>query len=278
MDISLRSIRQVFIIAAAVLLVSCASNVVKPLPSDVRAGQVNARTYFFEEAGKDMAYALYVPSSYDGSSEAPLVVLLHGLTSNPTAVIGYQGLTDQAEKYGMIVVAPFGYNEGGWYGSRGPGKDFGIETANMFTKGAPDNLGELSELDVLNVLEIVRKDFLIDDSRTYLVGHSMGGAGTLYLGIKYSDQWAALAQMSPAVFGGPRGSLDRIKNVPILTVQGDKDELVPVAMVRELVSSFDGAGLSSKYIEIPDGDHVRVIARNPELMAEVFEFLAAHSR
>src|SRR5690606_41893801 len=64
----------------------------------------------------------------------------------------------------------------------------------------------------------------------------------------------------------------------ILTVQGDKDELVPVAMVRELVSSFDGAGLTSKYIEIPDGDHVRVIARNPELMEEIFDFLAAHSR
>jgi poly(3-hydroxybutyrate) depolymerase len=279
MDVSLRVFRKTFYVAAvALLLASCASNSVKPLPAEVRAGEVNARTYFFEEAGQDMAYALYVPSTYDGSSEAPLLVLLHGLTSNPNAVIGYQGLTEQAEKHGMIVVAPFGYNEGGWYGSRGPGKDFGMKTANMFTEGAPDNLGELSELDVLNVMEIVREEFAIDDDRTYLMGHSMGGAGTLYLGIKYSDQWAALAQMSPAVFGGPRGSLDKIKNVPILTVQGDKDELVPVAMVRELVASFDGAGLTSKYIEIPDGDHVRVIARNPDLMAEVFGFLAAHSR
>ncbi|MGQ9426684.1 carboxylesterase family protein [Gilvimarinus sp. F26214L] len=279
MNISLRSFKKsVFLAAMALLLASCASNSVKPLPTDVSSGEVNARTYFFEEAGKDMSYALYVPSTYDGSSETPLVVLLHGLTSNPDAVIGYEGLTEQAEKHGMIVVAPFGYNEGGWYGSRGHGNDFGMKTANMFTEGAPENLGELSELDVLNVMEIIREEFAIDNDRTYLMGHSMGGAGTLYLGIKYSDQWAALAQMSPAVFGGPRGSLDNIKNVPILTVQGDKDELVPVAMVRELMTSFDGAGLTSKYIEIPDGDHVRVIARNPELMAEVFNFLAGHSR
>lgn len=279
MGISLLHIRKVFCFTTMVLLLaSCASNSVKPPPSDVRLGEVSTRTYFFEEAGKDMSYALYVPSTYDGSRETPLVVLLHGLTSNPTAVIGYEGLTAQAEKHGMIVVAPFGYNEGGWYGSRGHGNDFGMETANMFTKGAPANLGELSELDVLNVMEIIRKEFTIDNNRTYLVGHSMGGAGTLYLGIKYSDQWAALAQMSPAVFGGPRGSLDSIKNVPILTIQGEKDELVPVTMVRELVSSFDAAGLSSKYIEIPGGDHVRVIARNPDLMAEVFNFLAAHSR
>lgn len=279
MGTSLLNIRKVFSLTTMVLLLAgCASNSVKPLPNDVRLGEVSARSYFFEEAGKDMSYALYVPSTYDGSREMPLVVLLHGLTSNPTAVIGYQGLTEQAEKHGMIVVAPFGYNEGGWYGSRGHGKDFGMETANMFTKGAPDNLGELSELDVLNVMEIIRDEFAIDNDRTYLVGHSMGGAGTLYLGIKYSDQWAALAQMSPAVFGGPRGSLDNIKNVPILTIQGEKDELVPVTMVRELVSTFDAAGLTSRYIEIPDGDHVRVIARNPDLMAEVFNFLAAHSR
>lgn len=279
MRISFHSILNSFyLIAAVVLLASCASNAVKPLPDDVRTGKVNARSYFFEEAGKDMGYSLYVPSSYDGSTETPLVVLLHGLTSNPDAVINYQGLTKQAEKHGMIVVAPFGYNEGGWYGSRGYGKDFGMKTANMFTEGAPENLGELSELDVLNVMEIVREQFVIDDDRTSLMGHSMGGAGTLHLGIKYSDQWAALAQMSPAVFGGPTGSLDRIKNVPILTVQGDKDELVPVAMVRELVKSFEGASLTSKYIEIPDGDHVRVIARNPALMADVFDFLAAQSR
>lgn len=279
MGISLRYIRNVFYFTTvALLLTSCAGNSVKPLPADVRSGEVNTRSYFFKEAGKNMSYALYVPASYDGSRETPLVVLLHGLTSNPTAVMGYQGLTEQAEKHGMIVVAPFGYNEGGWYGSRGHGNDFGMEAANMFTKGAPDNLGELSELDVLNVMEIVRDEFTIDNDRTYLVGHSMGGAGTLYLGIKYSDQWAALAQMSPAVFGGPRGSLDNIKKVPILTIQGEKDELVPVAMVRELMTTFDTAGLTSKYIEIPDGDHVRVIARNPDLMAEVFNFLAAHSR
>ena len=56
----------------------------------------------------------------------------------------------------------------------------------------PPNLAELSEKDVMNVLGIVRGEFDIDNNRTYLMGHSMGGAGALFLGPKYVDQWAAV--------------------------------------------------------------------------------------
>jgi dienelactone hydrolase len=55
----------------------------------------------------------------------------------------------------------------------------------------------LSEKDVMNVLEIVCKEYNVDEHRIYLMGHSMGGAGTLHLGTKYPDKWAALA-LKPA--------------------------------------------------------------------------------
>ena len=57
----------------------------------------------------------------------------------------------------------------------------------------PPNLRELSEKETLEVIELVRKEFTVDDNRTYLMGHSMGGAGTLYLAIKYPQRWAAAA-------------------------------------------------------------------------------------
>ena len=38
----------------------------------------------------------------------------------------------------------------------------------------PANLGELSELDVMNVFGIVKKEFNIDPKRTFLAGQSMG--------------------------------------------------------------------------------------------------------
>src|SRR6516162_4398509 len=83
--------------------------------------RIEKKTYEFKEAGKEMEYALFVPSTYDKAKKAPLVVALHGLGGNPQQIIRSRGLVEQAEKYGYLVVAPMGYNSSGWYGSRGPG-------------------------------------------------------------------------------------------------------------------------------------------------------------
>ncbi len=75
-------------------------------------------------------------------------------------------LTEAADKNGYIVAAPTGYNLQGWYGANGPSSP----------STSPENLGELSEKDVMNVLDLMRKEFNIDDHRIYLLGQSMGEA------------------------------------------------------------------------------------------------------
>ncbi len=266
---------RLFALVVIATLISCSS--VPPLTVDT--GVILKQTYNFAAAGKpEHEYALYVPSNYNPRKKTPLVVLLHGLTSNPQQVMGYDGITEQAEKYGMIVVAPFGYNEGGWYGSLGAGNDFGTETLNRYTKGTPSNLGELSEQDVFNVLDIVKHQFNIDSKRTYLAGHSMGGGGTFYLGMKYANKWAALAPMAPAVFSRDPAQIEKIKSMPIIVVQGDKDNLVPVAGTRKWIDKMKDLGMNYKYIEIPGGDHVQAISRNGDMMAEVFSFLSQQKR
>src|SRR5262249_57475226 len=86
---------------------------------------IEKKAYDFKEAGKEMEYALFVPSKYDKEKKTPLIVALHGLGGNPQQMIRSQGLTDLAEQYGYIVVAPMGYNSGGWYGAQGPAGGFG---------------------------------------------------------------------------------------------------------------------------------------------------------
>lgn len=240
----------------------------------IEYGKVLKRTYDFKEAGKPMEYALYVPTKYNKKKPTPLVVLLHGLGSNPQQVIAYDGITAQAEARGWIVIAPFGYNTGGWYGSQGQGKDFRV---GRTPADAPANLGELSEKDVLNVLDIARNEFNIDRKRTYLMGHSMGGGGSFYLGIKYSDNWAALAPMAPAIYTDP-AELEKIKKMPIIVVQGDKDNLVPVESTRKWVAKMDELKIKHKYIEIADGNHIQSISRNAAMIGEVFDFLAKQKR
>ena len=233
-------------------------------------GKVQKRSYEFKEAGKEIEYALYVPRSYKAAKKAPLLVLLHGLGSNPHDVIRYEGITDEAEERGYLVVAPFGYNERGWYGSQGKGK-------GGFLGGRPEdpeNLGELSEKDVLNVLGIVRKEFNVDPARIYLAGHSMGGGGTIYLGAEHSGIWAALAPMSPAYMGSHDILNDIV--VPMMVVTGDKDTVVPVQMVRPFAQKMKQMEVKHVYKEIPGGNHGTTFYRNPELMAEIFDFFDQH--
>ena len=237
------------------------------LPGQEDLGKIQKRSYSFKEAGKDIDYALYVPSGYKKAKPSPLLVLLHGLGSNPQQVIRYQGITAEAEKRGYIVVAPYGYNERGWYGSQGKGSG-GFLGGRA---GDPENLGELSEKDVLNVLGIVRKEFNINSARIYLAGHSMGGGGTIHLGAAYSNIWAALVPMSPAYMG----SSDILEKIiaPMMVVTGDKDTTVPVQMVRPFAKRMKETNAKHVYKEIAGGNHGTTFYRNPELMAEIFDFL-----
>ncbi|MBA4312862.1 MAG: alpha/beta hydrolase [Chlorobiaceae bacterium] len=47
-------------------------------------------------------------------------------------------------------------------------------------------------IDALEVLDIVKKKFKIDENRIYLTGHSMGGHGVWHIGSLYPDQFAAI--------------------------------------------------------------------------------------
>jgi len=233
----------------------------------VKQGEILKRSYFFADAEKDIDYTLYIPKSYDGTRVMPLVVLLHGLGSNPDQIIRYKGLTQEAERRGYILVAPFGYNERGWYGSRGKGKP----PTYRKRKQGPENLGELSEKDVLNVMDIVRSEFAIDTGRIYLLGHSMGGGGALHLGATYPDLWAGLACLAPAYYG-ELSELETLKRMPVIVVTGEDDALVPVENVRRLVGQMKAFKIDHHYKEIQGGRHFLTITRNPEMIAEVFDF------
>lgn len=236
--------------------------------------RVQKRSYFFKQADKQIEYRLFVPKNYREGTKSPLLVLLHGLGSNPSQVIRYDGIREEADRRGYIVVAPFGYNSRGWYGSLGKGKP---QKALGGSEDDPENLGELSEKDVMNVLDIVRQEFDIDQDRIFLMGHSMGGGGTIHLGSTYPEVWAGLAALSPALFGGT-ARLEKMKHLPTIVVTGDKDRLVAVENVRRWVKEMDNLGMDHRYKEIAGGDHVFSITRNPKMIADVFEFFADKRR
>ena len=156
---------------------------------------------------------MFVSSKVSKDKKNPLIIALHGLGGDQNTMLRGAAL-DLAEEGGYILVGPMGYNQRGWYGvPRGTGPRPGA-AAPPNASGAPNsappprpvtcgggedppNLRELSEQDVLNVLGLVQKEFTVDARRTYLMGHSMGGAGTFHLGVKHPEKWAALAATRP---------------------------------------------------------------------------------
>jgi predicted peptidase len=200
-------------------------------------------------------------------SKAPLIVALHGLGGTYEAMVRENFHTvDLAEERGYILVAPMGYNTSGWYGVP--------LTANPTPELARQS--EYSEQDVMDVLALVRQEFAVDADRIYLMGHSMGGAGTLYLGIKYPSLWAALAPIAPAT--GNRldpAALASIRSMPVIIVQGEADTAVPVAGTRRWVEKLKELGMRYKYDEFAGGTHMGVIGPG---MADIFAFFDAASK
>ena len=233
-------------------------------PADPR---VQLRTYQFTDTKEEMPYAVFVSSKVRRDQKAPLIIALHGLGGSPTSLLRGNAL-DLAEEGGYVLVGPMGYNPSGWYGSP-------IVTRPGRRAPGPSNLPELSEKDVVNVLEIVRKEFNVDERRTYLMGHSMGGAGTYHLAVKYPGNWAAIGLIAPAAFSMKPSSLSAVPNLPVIVVQGDADPMVPVSMSREWVEYMKQRKMTHTYLEIAGGDHGSVIGTG---MPEIFRFFAEHTK
>ncbi|MDM7997245.1 MAG: prolyl oligopeptidase family serine peptidase [Acidobacteriota bacterium] len=261
----------------------------KPMPVDPR---VQMRSYLFKDGdvSQNLEYAVFVSSKVTRDKKAPLIITLHGLGAGPAIMFGAKAL-ELAEEGGYILVGPMGYNVRGWYGISMKGfgpkpKPAAKEPAqtdaaakpkpSMFSDpNDPPNLNELSEKDVMTVLDMVRKEFNVDDRRIYLMGHSMGGAGTLYLGVKYSSIWAALAPIAPAAFTLNPDSLKAIPTMPILFVHGDADEVVPVANTRPWIEKLKELNMTYEYNEMPGVSHGPVIE---QALPSVYAFFAKHSK
>ncbi len=236
-----------------------------------RDARVQGNSYVFEATGEEVPYAVFLPSQYDDAREWPLIVALHGLGRPYDWMMGYDSFIDFAERDGYIVVSPLGYHPRGWYGSRGYGNPAGGGRGGAQST-LPDNLGELSEQDVMNVLEIARDGYNIDESRIYLWGHSMGGAGTYHLAARYPDIWAGLAVAAPAPRRETIDEIELFREIPVLVLHGDQDSTVPVAGSRSWVARMRELGMQHVYVEVPGGDHSLFVRENPEMLSRVFSF------
>ena len=223
------------------------------------------RHYRLEAANEIIPYRMYVPASYNGTKAYPLIVALHGLGGTEDSFFDNYNKTlpPLVEQHGYILVTPLGYRVDGSYG-------WGLGTAPA--DPSVRRTQDLSEQDVMQVLQRVRKQYKVDDGRIYLMGHSMGAIGTWKIAPKFPEIWAALAPLSGS---GAPATLEKLRSIPQIIVHGDADPTVAVTGSRRMVAKLQELGTEHNYIEVPGGLHSDVVAPN---LAAVIEFFNTHKK
>ncbi len=222
------------------------------------------RHYLLAGADEVMPYRVYVPKNYAAGKATPLVIALHGLGANEDSFFdSYSQLPPQlAEEHGVLMAAPLGFRRDGFYGSTAMG---GNDVASR-------RRAEYSEKDVLEVLRLMKAAYNVDESRIYLMGHSMGAIGTWALASKYPETWAALVAFSGT--GSPSLAAN-MKAIPQFVVHGDADNTVNVSGSRNMVAELNKLKANVTYLEIVGGSHTDVVVPNLEL---AFEFMVAQKK
>lgn len=232
------------------------------------------RTYRFPGTETDLAYRVYVPTTWDGKSKLPAILMLHGGGSNESQYLDSNNkqLLKLAEEHGYLLVSPMGWSPLGAYGTclRLPAV-FGQNeaAAQQRTTACVQNAQTLdrSEQDVINVWEMALNEYPVDRSAMFLMGHSMGSGGTWYLGAKYAEYWKAMAPMSGPFVEQSTYPWDRIRKMPIFMTEGT-GATPSLEGSRAMQAWMKSQGFNLEYKEV-DADHGGMVRL---VLPDIFSF------
>ncbi len=257
-----------------------AKSIAKPGAPGWQAKGDQRRTYRFPGTETDLPYRVYVPTTWDGKSKLPLVLMLHGGGSNESQYLDQNGkqLLKLAEDHGYLLVSPMGWSPLGAFGTclRLPAVFGEAEAAaQQRTTACVQNAQTLerSEQDVIDVLEIVLNEYPVDRGAMFLAGHSMGSGGTWYLGAKYAGYWKAIAPMSGPFVEQSTYPWDRIRKMPIFMTEGT-GATPSLAGSRAMQQWMKSQGFQLEYMEV-EANHGGMV---PLVLPAVFDFFDRQRR
>ena len=178
-------------------------------------------------------YVVFVPGAYDGKTEFPVILFLHGSgetkggTKMPVEVGIGPVIKKQEKTFPYIVVIPQ-------------------------AEKRPWSAGSEDGKRAMAILDAVQKEYKTDTKRVILTGLSMGGYGTWSHAAAFPDKWAAIV---PVCGGGNAKDAEKIKDIPCWNFHGDKDTAVKVELSRTMIEALKKAGGKPKYTEYQGVGH-----------------------
>jgi pimeloyl-ACP methyl ester carboxylesterase len=198
-------------------------------------------------------------------------MFLHGAGNDESSYLDQNNrqMVRLAEEHHVILVSPLGYQ--GSYGTfiRLPAVfDEQAEADKLLAQVTAQTLraNELSEKDVINVLELVLNEYPVDSARIFLTGHSMGSGGTWYLGGKYSRYWRALAPMSGPFVLKNGYPWETVLRMPVFVTEGSNTASTESS--RRLRDWMQGQNGEIAFKEVA-ADHAGMV---PLVLPDVFAF------
>lgn len=163
-----------------------ASQTATPKPGEYSKHYLRSHT-----DGSVQPYGLWVPRDYTPAGKFALIVQLHGI--GPKSLAGRRlqwggmGVKDWVDPFAPVLVASV-YGRG-----------------NTFYQGQ-------GEEDVLEVVADVQRRYSVDPDRVFIMGHSMGGAGSWFVGLRHPDRFGSVTPIDAAMGFG--NATDVPENLP----------------------------------------------------------------
>jgi polyhydroxybutyrate depolymerase len=187
------------------------------------------------------SYILHVPSTYDGSKPAPLVVDFHPLGGSGMQERQSSPYLAATEPEGVVMAFPSGL----------AGPSGGAWNVGPCCVANTDDVAFAKAL-----VADVEKTACIDTKRVYAVGFSMGGGMSHYLACHAADVFAAVA---PAAFDLLQENIADCtppRPITVISFRGSSDPIVPYAggassVVQGMPITFLGAkGTFDKWAQL----------------------------
>lgn len=165
-----------------------------------------------EHDGLTREYFLYVPDSYDGVDEVPLLFNFHGFTGNAKDHLEITDMRPLAESEKFILVYPQG------------SLISGLSHWNAALDG-PDNKSDADDLGFVDAMVAkLSTDYRIDLDRVYSCGYSNGAMMSYALACYSGDLIAAVGSVSGAML-----DLECTPShpIPVIKIHGTSDFILP---------------------------------------------------
>ncbi len=213
-----------------------------------------------------MNYLLYLPDTYyaDPERDWPVIFYLHGSGSGPytseflmthgVPEIIYSG--DLPDDFPFIVVAPQAWAGGTWW-----------------MEGMPALL--------ISLLDDVLERYRADPERVYLMGVSMGGYGSWYIGSAFPERFAAMVSVSGSGYRNVAvpdpEEVCRMEDLPVWAIHGRRDMISDMTFSKLAAVALLDCGGEVVWTQYEDAGHFETTTlahREPEL----FSWLLEHRR